>query len=169
MSSTSSGDKNAAVASADDSIDDWQLAIQRGGCAQENAKLQDCHDFTRDWRRCRFEVIPDIENTGLTCSWRHLKSVGQKSIKQDGHKQVKKSDCRTALLKTECTPQFTRLPTSSCFSVQKMCPDYHPSFMRNTLKHRWSVLPPEFPSRGKPGVAWIQFLRKTSLPSRHRG
>jgi len=58
MSSTSSGYKNTALAPADDNIDDWQLAIQRGGCARENAKLQDCHDFTRDWRRCRFEVTP---------------------------------------------------------------------------------------------------------------
>jgi cytochrome c oxidase assembly factor 4 len=41
---------------ADDEVDDWQLAVQKGGCAEENARVQDCYDFTKDWRRCRFEV-----------------------------------------------------------------------------------------------------------------
>jgi cytochrome c oxidase assembly factor 4 len=41
---------------ADDGVDDWQQAIQKGGCAEENARVQDCYEFTKDWRRCRFEV-----------------------------------------------------------------------------------------------------------------
>jgi cytochrome c oxidase assembly factor 4 len=49
---------------ADDDVDDWQQAIQKGGCAEENARVQDCYEFTKDWRRCRFEVLPEKPKTG---------------------------------------------------------------------------------------------------------
>jgi hypothetical protein len=46
----------STVISTEEEIDDWRLAIERGGCAKENEKVQACHEYTKDWRRCRFEV-----------------------------------------------------------------------------------------------------------------
>jgi cytochrome c oxidase assembly factor 4 len=48
------GEKHGS--STEDEPDEWDLRIERGGCAQEHFKLQDCYMETKDWRKCKDEV-----------------------------------------------------------------------------------------------------------------
>ncbi|KAK6518517.1 hypothetical protein TWF506_005662 [Arthrobotrys conoides] len=44
--------------SKDDSrdYDEWDIRIQKTGCAVENENLQMCFDKTKDWRACQKQV-----------------------------------------------------------------------------------------------------------------
>jgi hypothetical protein len=39
-----------------DEVDEWELRIERGGCAKEHERLQECYLDGKDWRGCREEV-----------------------------------------------------------------------------------------------------------------
>lgn len=56
MSSSSSGHEKHILTSQDDEPDEWDARIERGGCAQEHYKLQDCYMDTKDWRKCKDQV-----------------------------------------------------------------------------------------------------------------
>jgi cytochrome c oxidase assembly factor 4 len=54
----SSGHEKHVSTSTDDEPDEWDERIERGGCAQEHFKLQDCYMASKDWRKCKGEVDP---------------------------------------------------------------------------------------------------------------
>jgi hypothetical protein len=51
-----SGHEKHVSTSQDDELDEWDQRIERGGCAKEHFKLQDCYLGTKDWRKCKAEV-----------------------------------------------------------------------------------------------------------------
>lgn len=53
-----SGHQKHVSTSNDDEPDEWDMRIQKGGCAKEHFKLQDCYMDTKDWRKCKNEVRP---------------------------------------------------------------------------------------------------------------
>lgn len=56
-SSSSGGHEKHISTSQDDEPDEWDARIERGGCAQEHYKLQDCYLDTKDWRKCKIYVL----------------------------------------------------------------------------------------------------------------
>jgi len=59
MSSPSKHGKHVGN-SNDDEPDEWESRIERGGCAKEHYKLQDCYLDTKDWRKCKDQVISRV-------------------------------------------------------------------------------------------------------------
>lgn len=53
---STSGHQKHVSTSPDDEPDEWEQRIERGGCAKEHYKLQDCYMDTKDWRKCKDEV-----------------------------------------------------------------------------------------------------------------
>ena len=51
-----SGHEKHIPSSVNDEPDEWDLRIERGGCAQEHFKLQDCYMETKDLRKCKDQV-----------------------------------------------------------------------------------------------------------------
>jgi hypothetical protein len=75
MSSKPSGHEKHV--SLEDEPDEWEQRIDRGGCAKEHYKLQDCYMETKDWRKCKEEVC--ITNFRADSRWKHSKHAGHKS------------------------------------------------------------------------------------------
>ncbi|KAG5357522.1 Cytochrome oxidase assembly factor 4 [Yarrowia sp. C11] len=40
----------------DDEPDEWDVRINKTGCADENMALTDCYQDTKDWRKCTDEM-----------------------------------------------------------------------------------------------------------------
>jgi hypothetical protein len=56
--SSASGHQKHISTSTEDEPDEWDQRIERGGCAKEHYKLQECYLDTKDWRKCKDEVCP---------------------------------------------------------------------------------------------------------------
>ena len=56
MTTPSGHQKHVSIAK-DDEPDEWDQRIEKGGCAKEHYKLQDCYMDTKDWRKCKDEVV----------------------------------------------------------------------------------------------------------------
>src|SRR5271169_1844189 len=75
MSSKPSGHEKHV--SLEDEPDEWEQRIDRGGCAKEHYKLQDCYMETKDWRKCRKEVC--APSFRVDNRWKHSRHAGHKS------------------------------------------------------------------------------------------
>lgn len=53
-----SGHEKHISNSSDNEPDEWDIRIEKGGCAREHYKLQDCYIENKDWRKCKEEVCP---------------------------------------------------------------------------------------------------------------
>jgi len=61
----------------EDEPDEWEQRIDRGGCAKEHYKLQDCYMGTKDWRKCKEEAC--VSSFHTDGRWKHSKHAGRKS------------------------------------------------------------------------------------------
>lgn len=61
MTKKDNGKQSVRKVQDDEELDEWDIRINRTGCAEENIKLLNCHYDKKDWRQC-IKEMEDFRN-----------------------------------------------------------------------------------------------------------